>query len=99
MKKMVWGIWGIVLILGVLAKVAGAESKPEGESPAAPPQPKTAPAIWAGECGGFKIRWTAGNIQAYPLKSPHQVVFSARSLAQQEFARFKAAEKKYGRRS
>jgi hypothetical protein len=96
MRKMGWRIFGLVLIIGALAGVAGGESKPEGESPAALQQQKTAPAIWAGECGGFKIRWTAGNIQAYPLKSPNKVVFSARSLAQQEFARFKAVEKKYG---
>jgi hypothetical protein len=96
MKRMGLGILGIALILGVMAGVAEAESKPERESPVAGQQQKTAPTIWAGKSGGFKIRWTDGDIQAHSLKSPNQVVFSARSLAKQDFARFKAAENKYG---
>jgi hypothetical protein len=96
MKKPALMFLGTVMMVGALVGVAGAESKPEGEYPAAPQKQKTARAIWVGESGGFKIRWTDRDIQAHPAKSPNRVVFSARSLAQQEFARIKANEKKYG---
>jgi hypothetical protein len=96
MKKLGLGLLGMVLIFGVLAEVAGTESRPEEGSPAARQKQETAKAIWVGESGGFKIRWTKVNIQAHPLKSPNRVVFSARSLAQKDFALFCAEEKKYG---
>lgn len=96
MKRLGFGLSVIVMIFGGLAGVAGTESKPEGENPAAPQKQKTAQPIWAGESGSFQIRWTDSDIQVRPLKSPNRVIFSARSLAQQEFARFKANEKKYG---
>jgi len=94
MKKSALVLWGMVMMVGALAGVAGTESRPEGEKPAA--RQKAAQTIWAGESGGFKIRWTDSDIQVHPLKSPNRVVFSARSLAQQEFARYVADEKKIG---
>ncbi len=87
---------GMVMLFGALAEVAGAESRIAGESPAARQKQETPQVIWAGESGGFNIRWTDGDIQIHPSKSPNRVVFSARSLAQQEFARIKASENKYG---
>lgn len=95
-KKLGLVLLGMVMIFGALAGVAGAESRPEGGSPAAPQEQQKAQAIWTGKSGGFAIRWTDSDIQVHPLKSPNRVVFSARSLAQQEFARIKASEKKYG---
>jgi len=91
MKKSALVLLGMVMMVGALAGVAGAESRPEGENSVARQKPTQA--IWAGESGGFKIRWTDSDIQVHPLKSPNRLVFSARSLAQQEFARFKANEK------
>jgi hypothetical protein len=77
-----------LVIFGVSALAAG--------SPPTPSKQKADRVIWAGESGGFKIRWSDNNLQAIPLKSQNRVVFSAHSLAQQEFALFKAAEEKYG---
>ena len=91
MKKLGPVLLGMALMVGTLTEAAGAESRPEGENLAA--RQKPAQAIWAGESGGFKIRWTDLDIQAHPSKSPNRVIFSARSLAQQEFARIKASEK------
>ena len=96
MNKSVLVLLGMVLMVGALAGVAGTESRPAVENQAARDKQETTSVIWAGESGGFKIRWTDSNIQVHPLKSPNRVVFSARSLAQQEFARIKASEKKYG---
>jgi len=96
MKRLGFVLSVIMMIFGPLAGVAGTESQSEGENPAAPRKQKTAQPIWSGESGGFKIRWTDSDIQVRPLKSPNRVIFSARSLAQQEFARFKANEKKHG---
>jgi hypothetical protein len=96
MKKSVLVLLGMVMMVGALAGVAGTESQPKGENPAAPQKRKTAQPIWAGESGGFKILWTDSDIQVRPLNPPNRVIFSARLLAQQEFARFKANEKKHG---
>jgi hypothetical protein len=93
-----WGLMllGTLMMIGVLAGVIGAESRPEEENPGARQKQKPAQVIWAGESGGFRIRWNKVDIQAHPSASPSRVIFSARSLAQQEFARFKANEKKHG---
>ncbi|MCX5887853.1 MAG: hypothetical protein NTY36_00190 [Deltaproteobacteria bacterium] len=96
MKRWGFVLLVIVMIFGALAEVAGTESKPEGGSLAAREKQETISVIWAGESGGFTIRWTAMDIQVQPLKPPNRVVFSARSLAQKEFARIAATEQKYG---
>jgi hypothetical protein len=96
MKRSKLFIWVIAMLLGTLAEVPGTESRPKGENQAAYQNQKTAQSIWTGESRGFKIRWTDRDIQIHPIKSPNRVIFSARALARQEFARFKAAEKKYG---
>jgi hypothetical protein len=93
-RKLGLVLLGTALMVGAVSWVAGAESRPEGENPAARQKPTQA--FWAGESGGFKIRWTDRDIQIHPSKSPNLVVFSARSRAKQEFARFVADEKKYG---
>jgi hypothetical protein len=96
MKRSGLVLLGMVMIFVVLGWVAGTESKPAAEKQAERQKQETDQVIWAGESGGFKIHWTDRDIQVHPLKSPNRVVFSARSLAQQEFARIKASEKKYG---
>ena len=95
MKKLGLALLGMGLILGALTEVAVTESKPAG-SPEGRQEQEMLQVIWAGESGGFKIRWTDNDLQAMPLKSPNRAVFSARSLANKELARIKANEKKYG---
>ncbi len=86
MKKL--GMLLGLIIFGAPTLVAGS---PPGQSPL-----KADQAIWVGESRGFKIVWTEADIKVHSLEFPNRIVFSARSLANQEFSRIKASEIKYG---
>jgi hypothetical protein len=95
MKK--WGmvLLLLVIILGAADRVIGIEPKPAGAKTGSSQAQKTKQVIWTGKSGGFEIRWTSADLEAQPLKHPDRVAFSARALAQKDFARFCAEEKKY----
>ena len=88
MKKWGMALLGIGLIFGALAGVAGIEPQAAGATPISPQGEKAAHTIWAGESGGFAIRWTTADIQAQPLKGPDRLVFSAAQLARRDFQTF-----------
>lgn len=45
--------------------------------------------IWAGQSGGYAIRWTTANITAESVDKPSKVIFSAKDVALAKFAAFK----------
>ncbi|HWN99921.1 MAG TPA: hypothetical protein VNS63_11700 [Blastocatellia bacterium] len=45
--------------------------------------------IWSGSSAGFTVRWTSGDITAVRAARPSRVVFSAKSIAQRKFLKFK----------
>jgi hypothetical protein len=85
-----WRLVFLVMIV-IFAVLAGVVAAP----PISPPEKTAAESIWSGTSGGFKIRWTENDIQAHPAKFP-RIIFSARSLAEKEFALFKTDEMRYG---
>lgn len=79
---------GIVLILAVLAAVAGTRLQAV-EAPRISLQDKTAAQpIWTGTSGGFAIRWTTADLQARPVKKPGRLAFSAAELSRRGFRTF-----------
>jgi hypothetical protein len=88
MKRWRLLLWGMVLIFGTSAWVAGIELQETGVPPKSPPGEKSAQAIWTGKSGGFEIRWTTNDIQAWSLNKPGRQVFSAASLSHRGFQNF-----------
>jgi hypothetical protein len=60
---------------------------------AAPASSNAQKMIWTGRSGGFVFEWSASDITARSPQSPARVLFSAKSLAQKEFAAFREASK------
>jgi hypothetical protein len=97
MKKK--GTWPVVLAMGLLLSgifpsldvlMAGKALARVTETPSKkePLKRESEKLIWAGESGGFAIRWTTADLQAQSLKRPGQIAFSAAALAKQGFDRY-----------
>ena len=88
MKRWGFVLLGMGLIFGALAEVAGTEPQAAGAPPSSSPGKTAAKVVWTGKSGGFEIRWTTADIQAWPLTQPDRLVFSAARLAHRGFQTF-----------
>jgi hypothetical protein len=88
MKRWGLALFGIVFIFSATVLVTGAETRPPKRGSQAAPGPKAPQAIWSGTSGGFTIRWTTADIQAWPLRKPGRLTFSAGDLSRRGFQNF-----------
>src|SRR5512139_2756059 len=88
MTRWVLLLLGMVLIFGALAAVAGTEPQAAGGLPNSPEAKNATKVVWTGKSGGFTIRWTTADIQAWPLKNPEELAFSAAQLSRRGFQTF-----------